>query len=293
MNSYKISNPTILSRISREELHNLFSGYGWVPYYVEGDDVDLVHQQMAYQLEKVVLHIKEIQFNAREKGNIEYRFPMIILRTPKGWTGPKFIDGKKIEGSISLLLLMLFKITSTIYNLGNFRSHQVPLAVDSLHPQNLCLLEEWLRSYKPDELFDKVGKLAPEIIEFIPEVHRRMSSNLSANGGVLLKDLILPDFTKYAIVITKRGVASVGNCHALGPYLRDVIEKNKGERNFRIFAPDETVSNRLENVFETTNRQWSAPIIPTDESLASNGAVLDSILSEHLCQGWMEGMKIY
>ena len=138
-----------------------------------------------------------------------------------------------------------------------------------------------------------MGKLAPEIIEFIPEVHRRMSSNLSGNGGVLLKDLVLPDFTKYAIEITKRGVASVGNCHALGPYLRDVIEKNKGERNFRIFAPDETVSNRLENVFETTNRQWSAPIIPTDESLASNGAVLDSILSEHLCQGWMEGMKIY
>jgi len=270
LNGYKISNPTILARIEREELDELFRGYGWAPYYVEGDDPEHVHQQMADQMDKAIARIKEIQLNARENNDtIRPRWPMIIFRSPKGWSGPKFIDGKKVE--------------------GNFRSHQVPLAVDESHPENLAILEEWLHSYKPEELFDDSGRLLPELAALVPPPARRMGANPSANGGNVLRDLRMPDFRDYAVDIPFRGVANVGNVHALGPFVRDVIAKNSDQHNFRLFGPDETVSNRLEQVFEVTDRQWSARIIDADESIATEGAVLDSMLSEHQSQGWLEG----
>jgi len=270
LNGYKISNPTILARIEREELDDLFRGYGWAPYYVEGDDPEHVHQQMAEQMDLAIARIKEIQLNARENHDtVRPRWPMIIFRTPKGWSGPKFIDGKKVE--------------------GNFRSHQVPLAVDESHPENLAILEEWLHSYKPEELFDDEGRLVPEIAALVPAPNRRMSANPNANGGNLLRDLRIPDFRDYAVDIPYRGIANVGNVHALGPFIRDIISHNKDQHNFRLFGPDETVSNRLEQVFEVTDRQWAARIIDADESLATEGAVLDSMLSEHQSQGWLEG----
>jgi len=270
LNGYKISNPTVLARIETEELEHLFRGYGWAPYYVEGDDPEQMHQLMAAQMDKAIARIKEIQTNARENNDtIRPRWPMIILRSPKGWSGPKYIDGKKIE--------------------GNFRAHQVPLAVDGSHPENVAILEDWLKSYKPEELFDESGRLLPELAELAPSAEFRMGSNPHANGGNLLRELHMPDFRDYAVDIPFRGVANVGNVHALGPFLRDTIKLNDDQHNFRLFGPDETESNRLENVFEVTNRQWSARIIDSDESLAPVGAVLDSMLSEHQSQGWLEG----
>lgn len=270
LNGYKISNPTVLARIEPEELDQLFRGYGWMPYYVEGDEPERMHQAMAEQLDKAVARIKEIQTNARENNDtIRPRWPMIILRSPKGWTGPAYIDGKKIE--------------------GNFRAHQVPLAVDEAHPQNVKVLEDWLKSYKPEELFDEHGAVLPEISEFVPTGDRRMGSNPHANGGNLLRELRVPDFREYAVDVPYRSVANVGNVHALGPFIRDVIAKNEDQHNFRLFGPDETVSNRLEDVFEVTDRQWHGRIIDSDESLATHGAVLDSMLSEHQSQGWLEG----
>ena len=270
LNGYKISNPTLLARIEHEELEQLFRGYGWTPLFVEGDDPALMHQHMAARLDEATQMIKDIQAYSRANDDAARpRWPMIILRSPKGWTGPKEIDGKKIE--------------------DNFRSHQVPLLVDEAHPENLALLQDWLKSYKPEELFDNTGRLLPEIAELAPEGDYRMGANDHANGGNLLLDLHLPDFRDYAVDMAYRSIANVGNVHALGPFLRDTIKLNQETRNFRLFGPDETVSNRLEAVFEVTNRQWSARTKESDEFLAADGAVLDSMLSEHQSQGWLEG----
>ena len=270
LNGYKISNPTILARIEREELEQLFRGYGWVPYFVEGDDPAQMHQLMAGKLDEVIGEIKRIQSNARDNhDSIRPRWPMIILNSPKGWTGPKTVDGHQLE--------------------NNFRSHQVPLAVDKSHPENVAFLEGWLKSYKPEGLFDTSGRLLPELADLAPAKERRMSANDHANGGNLLRELHLPDFRDYAVDIPSRGICNEGNVHAIGPYLRDVVKLNDEQHNFRIFGPDELVSNRLEAVLEATNRQWSARIKDSDENLATNGAVLDSMLSEHQAQGWLEG----
>lgn len=263
-----ISNPTILARIEREELEQLFRGYGWNPYFVEGDTPELMHQLMASKLDEAIREIKRIQSNARNNNDtMRPRWPMIILNSPKGWTGPKIVDGHKIE--------------------GNFRSHQVPLAVDAAHPGNVALLEEWLRSYRPGELFDEAGRLLPELAALIPT--QRMGANSHANGGNLLRELHMPDFRDYEVEVSRRGIINEGNVHAVGPYLRDIITLNKEYHNFRIFGPDELVSNRLEAVLEVTDRKWAARIKDSDEALAINGAVMDSMLSEHQMQGWLEG----
>lgn len=270
LNGYKISNPTILARIEHEELEQLLRGYGWTPYFVEGDDPMAMHQLMAAQLDKAVQEIKRIQSNARDNGDTTRpRWPMIVLSSPKGWTGPKIIDGKQVE--------------------NNFRAHQVPLAVDAAHPESVAILEDWLKSYKPEELFDERGGLLPELAALAPAGKRRMGANPHANGGSFMRELDLPDFRDYAVTVKERSISSEGNVHALGPYLRDVITQNQAQHNFRIFGPDELISNRLEAVFEATNRQWSARIKPADENLATEGAVLDSMLSEHQAEGWLEG----
>lgn len=270
LNGYKISNPTILARMERQELDQLFRGYGWTPYYVEGSQPKDMHQQMADVLDEVMHKIRHIQKHARQYNDTTRpRWPMIILVSPKGWTGPKTVDDHVIE--------------------GNFRAHQVPLAVDEAHPENLKVLEQWLKSYRPEELFDDSGKLLPEIAELIPEGSRRMGANSHANGGELRLELDLPDFRGYNIQVPKRSHQGEGDAHVLGRYLRDVISINAKDNNFRIFGPDEAVSNRLEHVFEATNRQWMANTKKTDEYLASTGAVLDSILSEHTVEGWLEG----
>ncbi len=270
LNGYKISNPTILARIEQEELEQLFRGYGYVPYFVEGDDPTHMHQLMAAQLDEAMLEIKRIQSNARNNNDTTRpRWPLIILRSPKGWTGPKEIDGHAVE--------------------NNFRSHQVPLAVDPAHPENVARLEEWLKSYRPEELFDHEGRPLPEILEFVPAEKRRMGENVSANGGGMLRELRMPDFREYELPIEHRGLAIEGNTHVLAPFLRDIIKYNTEHHNFRIFGPDELVSNRLEAVFEATDRQWNGRIKDTDEFLSTSGAVLDSMLSEHQAQGWLEG----
>lgn len=270
LNGYKISNPTILARIEHEELEQLFRGYGWTPYFVEGDEPERMHQLMAARLEEAVLEIKRIQSNARNNGDVTRpRWPMIILSSPKGWTGPKEVDGKANE--------------------GNFRSHQVPILIDEHHQENLPLLESWLRSYKPEELFDETGRLRADLAELAPTGDRRMGANPAANGGGLLRELHLPDFRDYAIEPMRGAHSTIGNTPILGPYLRDVLTLNQASRNFRIFGPDETVSNKLDAVFEVTNRQWDARTRPNDEFLSSQGAVLDAMLSEHQMQGWGEG----
>lgn len=270
LNGYKISNPTLLARIEREELEQLFRGYGWTPYFVEGSVPELMHHKMAAQLDAAVQEIKRIQSNAREHNDLTRpRWPMIILASPKGWTGPKTIDGYAVE--------------------DNFRSHQVPLAVDSNHQDNVKVLEDWLRSYKPEELFDDDGRVNELVQSIIPTRSHRMGTNDNANGGGVFHELHLPDFRDYETTIPYRGSSHEGNVHALGPYLRDVAKLNGQPRNFRIFGPDELVSNRLESVFESTGRQWLARVRETDENLATDGAVLDSMLSEHQSQGWLEG----
>ena len=270
LNGYKISNPTVLARIEHEELEQLFRGYGWNPYFVEGEDHEYMHARMADVMDTVIAEIKHIQTQAREHGNtIRPRWPMIILRSPKGWTGPKEINGKPNEGS--------------------FRSHQVPVAIDDTHTENVALLEDWLRSYKPQELFDENGRLIPELAELAPTGARRMGANPHANGGKLLRELQMPNFRDYAVDVSYPSIVNSGNTHALGPFLRDTIKLNSGNRNFRIFAPDETMSNRLEAVFETTDRQWNARVQDGDDFVAQDGMVLDAMLSEHLSQGWLEG----
>lgn len=269
LNGYKIANPTLLARITREELVQLFRGYGWTPLFVEGDDPELMHEAMARALDTAIEHIKAIREDARIHGNLSRpRWPMIILNSPKGWTGPRVVDGVQIEDT--------------------FRSHQVPL-----HPRarsgHLELLDTWLRSYRPDELFDERGCLQPELAELAPEGERRMGANPHANGGVLLRDLQMPDFREYAAAVPTPGEHGIGDTRVLGPFLRDVIRLNSEQRNFRIFGPDETMSNGLGAVFEVTNRQWDATTLPNDEFLAPDGRVLDSMLSEHQCEGWLEG----
>jgi len=269
LNGYKISNPTVLARISREELDQLLRGYGWTPYFVEGHEPEAMHQAMAGTLDTVVARIKEIQYGARALGHKDRpRWPMIVLNSPKGWTGPKMIDGLQIEGT--------------------FRSHQVPLSDPRANPEHLKLLEEWLRSYRPAELFDDSGRLKPELAELAPKGQRRMGSNPHANGGMLLQDLRMPDFRDYAAAVASPGAPGLGDTRVLGPFLRDVMKLNLEAANFRLFGPDETLSNGLDAVFETTDRQWNAETRTNDEFLAPAGRVME-MLSEHQCEGWLEG----
>src|ERR1700736_849267 len=270
LNGYKIANPTILARISREELEQLLRGYGWTPYFVEGHEPMPMHQTMAAALDTVVEQIRRIQADARSSSGTgeRPRWPMIVFGSPKGWTGPKAIDGKANEGT--------------------FRSHQVPLSDPAKNPEHLRLLESWLRSYRPEELFDQQGRLKPELAALAPSGERRMGANPNANGGMLLRGLRMPGFTDYAVDAPERGVAGMGDTHVLGRFLRDVLKLNADQRNFRIFGPDETKSNGLEAVFETTNRQWLADTAENDEFLARTGQVME-MLSEHQCEGWLEG----
>ena len=270
LNGYKISNPTVLARIPHQELEQLFKGYGWEPFFVEGEEPMAMHQKMAETLDIVIERIREIKHKYQDKTNLERPiWPMIVLRSPKGWTGPKEVDGHKIE--------------------GNFRAHQIPLAVSaSTPPAHLQMLEDWMKSYHPEELFDENGKLVKELADLAPKGEKRMGANPHANGGLLLKDLRLPNFQDYAIPLTQRGMGGEGDTYVCGRFLRDVIKQNQEKRNFRIFGPDETVSNRLDVVFEATNRQWLAPIEHYDEFLADDGGVME-MLSEHQCEGWLEG----
>lgn len=269
LNGYKIANPTVLARIGKDELIRLFQGYGWKPYLIEGDNPLEMHQKMAGTLDKVISEIKEIKSVAEQNDNAERpHWPMVILKTPKGWTGPKFIDGLPVE--------------------NHFRSHQVPLADAATNEEHLHQLEEWLKSYKPQTFFDSHGRLLPELAALAPEGDRRMGSNPHANGGLLLKPLRMPDFRRYALEVKRRSAMGPGDTRILGRFLRDVIKRNENERNFRIFGPDETLSNRLNAVFEETNRQWIGETLDTDEFLKKEGRVLE-MLSEHQCEGWLEG----
>ena len=269
LNGYKIASPTILARISREELEQLLCGYGWTPYFVEGHEPDLMHEAMAATLDMAVEQIKQFQQHARTRGDsTRPRWPMIVLNSPKGWSGPKFVDGRQIEGS--------------------FRSHQVPLSDPIKHPEHLTLLENWLKSSRPGELFDAEGRLKPELRELAPTGERRMGANPHANGGMLLRDLAMPDFRDYAFAVPSPGVRGPGDTRVLGPFLRDVAKLNAKQRNFRVFGPDETLSNGLGALFEVTNRQWAAATAINDEFLAPSGRVME-MLSEHQCEGWLEG----
>ena len=270
LNGYKISNPTVLARITHEELDQLLRGYGWTPYYVEGHEPTLMHQAMASALDEAVADILAIQQHARKTGDLTRpRWPMLVLRSPKGWTGPKEVDGQANEGT--------------------FRAHQVPLAVStSAPPEHLAQLESWLRSYRPEELFDAEGRLLPELAELAPTGDRRMGANPNANGGLLLRDLHLPDFRDYAVAVTAPGQVDASDTFTVGQFLRDVLRRNAEPRNFRVFGPDETLSNRLEAVFEATDRQWNAAVEINDGFLSPAGGVLE-MLSEHQCQGWLEG----
>ncbi len=267
LNGYKIANPTVLARIPHEELRDLFEGYGYHPYFVEGDDPAVMHQLMAGVLDRCVEEIHAIQRAAREQGDRgRPRWPMIVLRSPKGWTGPKEVDGQKTEGS--------------------FRSHQVPMAEVRTNAEHRRLLESWMRSYKPDELFDDHGALVPELAQLPPRSYRRMSANPHANGGILLRDLTLPDFRDYAVAVDQPGTTSSEAMRVAGAFVRDVIKANP--ETFRVFGPDETTSNRLGAVFEVTDRQFDGEILATDDHVALQGRVME-VLSEHLCQGWLEG----
>ena len=264
LNGYKIANPTIMGRMNNSELESLFTGYGYKPYFVEGTEPMEMHKKMAVTLDRVVKDIRDIK-----KGNSVKRpiWPMIILRTPKGWTGPNIVEGKQIEGT--------------------FRAHQIPLVVDVDHKKNLLTLEKWLKSYCPEELFDKDGKLKKEIRDTLPRGNRRMGANPHANGGIILHDLVTPDFTKYQVKVPYPGSVLKSDMTEVGKYLRDVISSNK--KNFRIFGPDEALSNRLGAIFEKTNRRWIDKKIKTDDFLSTDGRVIDSILSEHMCEGMLEG----
>ncbi len=277
LNGYKIANPTILARISRDELTQLLHGYGWTPYFVEGHEPIPMHQAMAAALDTVIEEIRRIQAQARASAGDAHklagseqrpRWPMIVLISPKGWTGPKMVDGKRNEGT--------------------FRAHQVPLTDPAKHPEHLRQLEQWLLSYRPAELFDESGRLKPELAALAPLGERRMGANPNANGGLLLRDLRMPDFSQYAVNVPTPGVAGIGDTHVLGRFIRDVVKMNAAPRNFRVFGPDETVSNGLEAVFEAGSRQWLADMTSDDEFLARSGPVME-MLSEHQCEGWLEG----
>ncbi len=269
LNGYKIANPTVLARIEHGELEALLLGYGYVPYFVEGDDPEPMHQLMAGTLDRVVADIRRIQSDARTTGVARRpRWPMIVLKTPKGWTGPKVVDGEQVEGT--------------------YRAHQVPLSAPRTNPEHLAILERWMRSYRPEELFDETGRLRPELAELAPRGERRMGANPHANGGVLLRDLRLPDFRRYAVELPAPGAVAAEDTKVLGGFLRDVMRENADRRNFRMFGPDETASNRLTAVFEATDKQWLADIVPGDDHLAPEGRVIE-VLSEHQCEGWLEG----
>ena len=270
LNGYKIANPTILARISHEELDSLFRGYGYIPYFVEGDDPSDMHQKMASTLEQAIAEIRAIQKTARDSGQAERpRWPMIVLRAPKGWTGPKEINGHKAEGS--------------------WRSHQVPFSDVRANPKSLKMLEDWLKSYKPDELFDANGGLVSELRELSPKGTLRMSANRHANGGLLRKDLKLPDFRNYAVAVPQAGKELCENTRPLGEFLRDVMRDNM--TNFRVFGPDETASNRLQAIYEVSKKVWMADLLPEDADggeLSRDGRVME-MLSEHTLIGWLEG----
>ncbi|MFZ4698940.1 MAG: phosphoketolase family protein [Candidatus Methylumidiphilus sp.] len=269
LNGYKIANPTVLARIPRVELEQLFCGYGWTPYIVEGHEPEKMHEEMASTLDMAIEHIRQIQQDARVHDmRSRLHWPMIILVSPKGWTGPKIVDGVQVEGT--------------------FRAHQVPLSSPAQHPKHLKLLEDWLRSYRPEELFDESGRLKPELAELAPTGNQRMGANPHANGGILLRDLRLPDYQDYAVDVPTPGVRGIGDTHVLGRWLRDVATLNDEQRNFRMFGPDETLSNGLAALFEVTNRQWDTKTLPNDEFLAPTGRVME-MLSEHQCEGWLEG----
>ena len=265
LNGYKIANPTVLARISKEELTSLLIGYGHKPYFVEGDDPEQMHHLMAETLDTVLDEIRTIQIDARAE---RPQWPMIVLRTPKGWTGPKFVDDKPVEGT--------------------FRSHQVPLSQPAKNPEHLRMLEDWLRSYKPEELFDETGRLRAELAELAPEGDRRMGANPHANGGLLLKSLKLPDYREYALPVPAPATVEAEATRVLGVFLRDVMKLNMDQDNFRVVGPDETSSNRLDALFEVTDRVWMAKSSPLDEHESTDGRVME-VLSEHLCQGWLEG----
>jgi len=286
LNGYKISNPTVLARIEDSELDQFLRGCGWEPIFVSGDDPEEMHQLMASALDEAIAGIGRIQDHARGTGDANPntpenlnsrpaaapsrpRWPMIVLKSPKGWTGPKVVDGLQVEGT--------------------FRSHQVPLLVDSDHLEHVGQLESWMKSYRPEELFDADGRLIPELAELAPEGDRRMGANPHANGGILLRDLRMPDFRRHAVEVPSPGAVDAQDTLELGKFLRDVAALNETQRNFRVFGPDETLSNQLGAVFEVTSRQWEARTQPNDEFLAPDGRVLDSMLSEHQCEGWLEG----
>ncbi len=268
LNGYKISNPTILSRISKDELTSLMHGYGWKPYFVEGDDPEKMFPLMAETMDKVIEEIRAIQKNARENHDDTRPFwPMIVLRTPKGWTAPKKVDGVPIEGS--------------------FHAHQVPVEIKD--EEHLHILEDWLKSYHPEELFDENGTLKDEIRSLSPIGDHRLGANPHANGGKLLRDLIMPDFRDYAVDVKEPGSVEAQDMMELGKFVRDIFKANDKARNFRIFSPDEGMSNRLNHAFEAENRPWEAEMLPTDEHLARDGRIMDGMLSEHMCEGWLEG----
>jgi len=269
LNGFKIANPTVLARIGHEQLEQLLRGYGYEPYFVEGDDPAKMHPLMAATLDKAIGKIKEIQRLARDQGfSGPPIWPMIVLRSPKGWTGPKVVDGVKIEGT--------------------FRAHQVPLSEGSDEPEHVKILETWMKSYRPEELFDDAGRLIPSLSELAPQGERRMGANPHANGGILLHNLRMPDFREYAVDVPSPGAVESEDTRTFGRMLRDVVKLNQAARNFRIFGPDETMSNRLSAVFEVTSRQWVAETNSDDEFLAQDGRVVE-MLSEHQCQGWLEG----
>ena len=269
LNGYKIANPTVLARIPQEELRSLLEGYGYAPWFVEGSDPETMHQLMAATMDEVADEIARIQNAAREGGETERpRWPMIVLRTPKGWTGPKLVDGRPSEGT--------------------FRAHQVPLANLATNPEHLVQLEEWMHSYRPGELFGEDGVLHPELAALAPDGARRMGALPQANGGLLTRDLELPDFRSYGVDVPDPARTSSEATRVLGGFLRDVMHANAAHANFRIFGPDETASNRLGDVFEETDRAWQEETIATDDHLAPDGRVME-VLSEHLCQGWLEG----
>ena len=278
LNGFKINNPTVFARITKDEVRSFFHGCGWKPYFVEGDEPMSMHKKMAETLDKCIKEIKEIQRKAREEGNTERPvWPMIVLRTPKGWTGPKVVDGKHIEGS--------------------YRAHQVPITMDK--PEHLDLLKEWLLSYKPEELFTEDYKLKPELRALAPTGDHRISANPHTNGGKLLKDLRLPDFTKYGVEMDAPGTVKAQDMLVLGNYIRDVLKLNAESRNFRIFGPDETMSNRMYAAFEASSRPFEAKIYDKacpedcvyveDDNVAPEGRIMDAYLSEHMCEGWLEG----
>ena len=269
LNGYKIANPTVLGRMDDEQLTHLFTGYGYRPYFVEGRESEAMHQLMAQTLDTIVEEIHSIQHAARKEGSKNLPvWPMIVLRTPKGWTGPKVVDGKPVEDT--------------------WRAHQVPVTDFATKPEHLKILENWMKSYKPEELFDASGKLISELADLAPKGERRMGANPHANGGLLLRDLVMPDFRDYAVEVSKPGTENQEATRILGKFLRNVMKANAEWANFRVFGPDETASNRLDAIYEVSGKVFMEPILPTDEFLSRDGRVME-VLSEHMCQGWLEG----